>query len=84
MNKLKHLIIDRLFSMLFGKIDVDARVYVTDTHVLVMDMTLTSRLGVFVFPIFHKELPKPLEGHIVPGGLVLGHDQITPAPPSGS
>jgi hypothetical protein len=57
----KDRLINWLFERLFGKLDMKAHVYVTKTHFVIAELSVTTRFGVFDFPFFNKELPAPGE-----------------------
>lgn len=84
-------ILNFLFTMMFGKVSLTTEIYVTETHILVVDLVVETRLGKFAFPILHKQIPAPQSGYIlqgVPGessldaGAVIDNDDFEDTRPA--
>lgn len=78
-------ILNFLFTMLFGKVDIDAEIYVNADRILIANLVISTRLGKFAFPILHKQLPEAGTGYQlrgVPGdasldaGAVIDNDEF--------
>lgn len=60
---MKVAILNWLFLKLFGEIDVSARIYTNETHIMIAELSVQTRLGSFTFPVFQKEIPLALTGY---------------------
>lgn len=73
--KLRTRLLNWLFTTLFGELDVDARIYTSEDHILIVRLDVVTRFGEFSFPLLNKQLPKRGEGYVidsVPGGTNPG------------
>lgn len=61
MGNLKLSILGWLFHKLFGDWKLSTQFYVTTSHILVVELAVSTRFGDFTFPFFQKELPAPGE-----------------------
>lgn len=59
MANLKLRFLGWLFHLLFGQWKLATQFYVTATHVLVIEIAVSTRFGDFTFPFFEKEIPAP-------------------------
>jgi hypothetical protein len=61
-----------LLGLFLGEIDVNMHIFTDDDSVLVFDLTVTTKHGMYTFPILKRPIPGASVGYLLKGEIDSG------------